>query len=136
MDLIQKYAPLAGRVLIALLFVPAGFSKITGFAGAVGYISSVSLPFPQVLAVGAIAVELLGGLALLVGFQARIAALAIAAFTLAAAVLFHNFWAVPEAQVMMQQINFFKNVAISGGLLFIAAYGPGPVSFDNRARQA
>lgn len=132
MTAIEKFAPLLGRILIALLFIPAGISKIGGFQGTVGYIASKGLPLPQVAAAGTIVVEVAVAAALLVGFKARYAALVLAAFTLVAAVIFHNYWAVPAEQVMMQQINFFKNLAIVGGLLFVAAFGAGPLSIDNR----
>lgn len=132
MALVEKFGPLLGRILIALLFIPAGINKITGFSGTVGYIASKGLPLPQVAAAGTIVVEIAVGLALLVGFKARFAALILAAFTVAASVLFHNFWAMPEAQKMMQQLMFTKNFAIVGGLLFIAAFGAGPFSVDNR----
>ena len=132
MGFIEKFGPLVGRILIALLFVPAGFSKITGFSGAVGYIASQGLPMPQVLAAGTVVVEIGAGLALLIGLQARLAAGVLLIFTLLAAFVFHNFWAVPADQQMMQSINFYKNLAISGGLLFIMAFGAGPVSVDTR----
>lgn len=134
MSVVEKFGPLLGRILIALLFIPAGVSKIGGFAGTVGYIASKGLPLPQVAAAGTIVVEVLVGLALLIGFKARWAALILALFTLVAAFLFHNFWAVPADQQMMQSINFFKNLAIVGGLLFVAANGAGPLSLDNKAR--
>lgn len=134
MPVVEKFGPLLGRILIALLFIPAGISKIGGFSGTVGYIASKGLPLPQVAAAGTIVVEVLVGLALLIGFKARWAALILAMFTLAAAFLFHNFWAVPAEQQMMQSINFFKNLAIVGGLLFVAANGAGPLSLDSKAR--
>lgn len=132
MTLVEKFGPLLGRILISLLFIPAGINKITGFGGTVGYIASKGLPLPQVAAAGTIVVEVVVGLALLVGFKARYAALILAAFTVVASVIFHNFWAMPEAQKMMQQLMFTKNFAIVGGLLFIAAFGAGPLSVDRR----
>lgn len=127
---LQNPLTLLGRILIALLFVPAGFGKLMGFSGTVGYIGSVGLPMPEVGAVVAIIVELLLGLALLVGFKTRWAALLIALFTVAAAIFFHNYWAAAPAQLMMQQINFYKNLAIAGGLLAFAAFGGGAWSVD------
>lgn len=132
MTAVEKFAPLVGRILIALLFIPAGLSKIGGFAGTVGYVGSKGLPLPQVAAAGAIAVEVLVGLAILIGFQTRLAALGLAAFTVVAGVIFHNFWAMPAEQVMVQQIMFMKNLGIAGGLLVLAAFGAGALSLDNR----
>ena len=129
---LQNPLTLAGRILLALLFIPAGISKLTGFAGTVAYIGSVGLPLPQLAAAGALTVEILGGLALVFGFGARTAALILALFTLAASFLFHNYWAQPEAQQMVQQLLFFKNIAVVGGLLMVAAFGPGGWSVDAR----
>jgi putative oxidoreductase len=121
---------LLGRILVAILFVPGGFSKLMGFAGTVGYISHSPLPFPTLMAIGAIVVELGVGLAFLVGWKARWAALILALFTLAAGFFFHNFWASPEAAMAMQKINFMKNLAIAGGLFFAFVFGPGRMSVD------
>ena len=128
----QDTLALIGRILIAYLFIPAGFGKLMGFAGTVGYITSAGLPLPQVAAVIAIIVELGFGIALLVGFQTRWAALGLALFTVAAALFFHKYWAVPDAMKMMQTINFNKNIAIAGGLLALAAFGAGRFSIDKR----
>ncbi len=123
---------LAGRILLAALFIPAGLSKIGGFAGTAGYIASKGLPLPELGAVLAIAVEVLAGLALLLGFGTRFAALALAVFTLVATFIFHNFWALPADQVMVQQLMFMKNIAVIGGLLVLAAHGAGKFSLDAR----
>jgi putative oxidoreductase len=121
---------LLGRILLAALFIPAGISKISGFAGSAGYIASKGLPLPEVGVVIAIAVEVLAGLALLFGFGTRFAALALALFTLAATFIFHNYWAMPTDQAMMQQLMFMKNIAVVGGLLVLAAHGAGRFSVD------
>lgn len=123
---------LAGRVLLAALFLPAGISKLTGFAGTVGYISSVGLPLPTVGAALALVVEIVGSLALLAGLGTRIAALVLAAFTLVASFFFHAYWAVPADQAFVVQLLFFKNVAVVGGLLALAANGAGGWSLDAR----
>lgn len=123
---------LAGRILLAAMFLMAGYGKIGGFAGTVGYIGSVGLPAPQVLAAAALVVELVGGALLLIGWKARWAALALAGFTVMASVLFHNYWAMPAAQQMMQQLMFTKNIAVAGGLLMVAALGAGGWSVDRR----
>jgi putative oxidoreductase len=131
---LQTPFALIGRILIALLFVPAGFGKIAGFAGTVGYIASTGVPLPEVAAAISILVELGLGLLLLLGFQTRWAALGIALFTLVITFIFHNYWAVPPEQVMMQKLNFFKNLAIVGGLLGIAAWGAGAWSVDGKLK--
>jgi putative oxidoreductase len=130
----QNTFALVGRALIAALFIPGGFGKIAGFAGTVGYIASKGIPLPEVCAAIAIGAELGLGVLLLVGFQARWAALGLAIFTAVITPLFHNFWAMPEAQVMMQKQAFFKNFAVVGGLLVIAAFGAGAFSIDGRKR--
>jgi putative oxidoreductase len=127
---LQNPFSLVGRILMALLFLPAGISKISGFAGTAGYIASKGLPLPEVGAAIAIVIEIGASLALIVGWQTRWAAMLLAVFTLAAGVFFHNFWAVPADQVMVQQIMFFKNIAIIGGLLTLAAWGAGTFSLD------
>jgi len=127
---LQNPLALAARVMIALLYIPAGWGKIAGFSGTTGYIASKGLPMPQVLAAGTIAVELGAGLLLLIGLFTRWSALALAIFTLLAALFFHNYWAMPADQQIMQSINFWKNIAISGGLLAIVAFGAGAFSFD------
>ena len=132
--LAQAVAEGAGAPLIAILFVPSGWGKLLGFAGTVGYINSKGLPLAEVAAAIAVFAELGLGLALLLGFQARWAALGLAIFTAVITPLFHNYWAVPEAQVMMQKLNFTKNLAIVGGLLAFYAFGPGRLSIDGRAR--
>lgn len=127
---------LAARLLMAFLFLPAGIGKLTGFAGTVGYISSVGLPMPQLAAVAALLVEIVGGLALIAGFGTRVAAIVLAAFTLVASFFFHAYWAVPAEQQMIQQLLFFKNMAVAGGLLTIAAWGAGAWSVDARRGRA
>lgn len=129
---LQNPLALVGRLLIALLFLPAGISKLTGFAGAVGYIASKGLPMPSAGAAIALVVEIVGSLALIFGFGTRIAALVLAVFTLAASVFFHNYWGVPAEQAMVQQLMFFKNIAVVGGLLVLAAFGAGAWSLDAR----
>lgn len=131
----QNALALAGRALIALLFIPAGYAKIGGFAGTAGYIASKGLPMPSVAATVAIAVELGLGLMLLVGWRTRWAALGLALFTVAASFLFHNFWGVPPEQVMAQKQAFFKNIAAVGGLLAFMAFGAGGWSLDGRMRR-
>jgi putative oxidoreductase len=129
---IVSLAALVGRVLLAAMFVTAGFAKIGGFDGTVGFIASKGLPLPSLLAAGTIALEIVGGLALVVGFKARWAALALAAFTLVASVIFHAYWAMPADQQYVQQLMFMKNLAVAGGMLMVFAFGPGRFSIDRQ----
>ncbi|MGH8821978.1 MAG: DoxX family protein [Rhodoferax sp.] len=128
----QNFLALLGRILVAVLFLPAGISKVGNFAGTVGYITAHGLPLPQVAAVIAIVMEVFVTLAFLVGFKTRWTGLILALYTVAAGIFFHNYWDAPAAQLMMQQINFYKNLAIAGGLLSFAAWGAGGWSFDAR----
>jgi putative oxidoreductase len=130
----QNPLALAARILLALMVVLAGFSKLTGFEGTVGYIASKGLPLPQVGAAIALLVEIVGGIALIVGWNARWAAAVLAVFTAAATVIFHNFWAVPADQAMVQNLMFMKNVSVVGGLLAIVAFGAGALSLDAKRR--
>ena len=132
----QGFPLVIARILLALMFVLSGFSKLTGLEGSAGYIASAGLPAPTLLALGAGLVELVGGVLLVIGWQARWAALALAAFTLLASVLFHNFWAMPADKAFIQQLMFMKNLAVVGGLLFVFAFGAGTLSLDNSRRSA
>ena len=121
---LQNPLSLAGRALLALLFVPAGFGKIAGFASAAGYAAAKGVPFSEIAIAIAIAVELGLGLLLLVGYQTRWAALAIAFFTVVITFIFHPLSDPAQAQA------FFKNIAVVGGLLTVAAWGAGAWSVD------
>lgn len=129
---LQNPLALAGRILLGVFFVMSGFEKITGFSGTVGYINSAGLPLANVVAVLTILVELGGGLMIIFGFGARWAGLALAGFSLVAALLFHAYWNAPQAEYFGQYLNFWKNVTIAGGMLMLAAQGPGAFSIDAR----
>lgn len=133
-EAVKTYGPLVGRILLALIFVISGFGKITGFEGTVGYIAAKGLPLPQVAAIGAIAIELGAGILLVVGWQARWAATVLFLFLIPTTLLFHDFWSYTGSQARMQQIQFMKNLAIMGGMLYVMAFGAGPLSIDNRRR--
>jgi putative oxidoreductase len=125
---IAKFGPLVGRIMLALLFILAGWSKMNGLdfslnEGTLAYMSSKGLPMAEVLLVLTIIIEFGGGLLILLGWQARWAALAIFLFLIPVTVIFHPFWADPgEFNV------FFKNLAIMGGMLYIVVHGSGPYS--------
>jgi putative oxidoreductase len=116
-----------GRVLIAAIFILSGASKLADPAGTIGYIASAGLPLPQLAFAGAAAVELLGGLALVVGYRTRLVALVLAIFSILAALSFHSALADQN-----QFIHFFKNIAMAGGLLQVVAFGGGRISLDAR----
>lgn len=118
---------LVGRILLSIIFILAGFGKLTAIAGTAQYFASYNLPAPTALAILAGLVELVAGLAVLVGFKTRIAAYLLALFCVASALVAHMDWA--DA---MQLINFQKNLAMAGGFLVLAAYGPGSISIDGR----
>ena len=123
---------LMGRLLLAALFLPAGLSKLSGFEGTVDYIGSVGLPLPTVAAGAALALEILGSVALIVGFQTRIVAAVLAVFTCVASFFFHAFWAAAPEQAFVQQLLFFKNIGVIGGLLVLASSGAGAWSIDSK----
>ena len=127
---IQNSAALVGRILLAVIFITSGIGKITGYDGTAAYMAAKGLPMVGVLLPLTILTELGGGILLAIGYQARWAALALAGFTILAALIFHNFWAVEAAQKMAQQVSFMKNVAITGGLLVVFAFGAGRYSVD------
>lgn len=120
-------AAFVGRLLIAAIFLISGVGKIAAPAGTIAYIASAGLPLPPLAYAVAVAVEVLGGLALIAGWHTRKAAAIMALFTLAAAFGFHAHFADQN-----QFIHFFKNVAMTGGLLQVVAFGAGRFSLDNR----
>lgn len=125
MEKLQAPALLAGRILLATMFVLAGFQKIGGYAGTQQYMESFGLP--GILLPLVIVLEFAGGLAIIAGFMTRWVALALAGFTLVAGLIFHF-----DFSDQMQSILFMKNLAIAGGFLVLAAHGAGAWSLDAR----
>lgn len=125
---ISDVAATSGRLLLAVIFLLSGWSKLADPAGTAAYITSVGLPFAQIGAYLAIVVELVGGAALLFGYRTKVAAAVLAIFTLATAAFFHS--ALGDQN---QFIHFFKNIAIVGGLLQVIAFGSGRLSLDRGA---
>ncbi|OWS72450.1 DoxX family protein [Polynucleobacter aenigmaticus] len=128
----QNALNLIGRILIVALFLPAGLSKLAGFEGTLAYFASLGIPAPVFSLVATIVIEVVGSIALLVGFHTRVVALIMALFTLIAAVTGHAFWAAPADAVFIAQLLFFKNIAVMGGLLILASAGAGGFSIDGR----
>jgi putative oxidoreductase len=116
---------LAARILLSVLFILAGYAKLTGLEGTAGWFGSIGLPMPTVTAVAAGLIELLGGLAILVGFQTRLVAIVLAIFTLAATAIAHLDFSQAGNALMLQ-----KNLAITGGFLLLAVLGAGTWSID------
>ncbi len=123
---------LAGRILLAAIFVISGWNKIGGFDGVASYIGSKGLPMPQVLAALTIALELGGGILLIVGYKVRWVALLFFLWLIPTTLIFHKFWGIDAAQVQNQMNNFLKNVSIMGAMLIVMAFGPGAYSLDKR----
>lgn len=126
----ESIVPLAGRLLISTIFIFSGLSKIPGHAAMAGFAASKGLPAADLAIWLAAAVEILGGLSILSGFQARIGAWVLFLFLIPTSVVFHNFWAMQGMEKMDNQAHFFKNIAIMGGLLFVATFGAGAYSID------
>ena len=125
----RPYIAAFGRLLIAALYLISGFGKIAAPAITQGYIASAGLPFPLLALLVAIVIEVGGGILLILGYQSRIVATAMAVFTVAAALGFHHNFADQNAMA-----HFLKNISITGGLLQIAAFGAGSFSIDGRRR--
>ena len=143
-QLVKQFGPPAGRIMLALVFLISGYAKLHNFEGTVifmesellnfrgtaGFIASRVIPLTDILLALAIIIEIGGGLMLVVGWKARWAALAIFLFLIPATLIFHNFWAADAAQFQNQLNHFLKNVCILGGMLYVMAYGSGPLSLD------
>ncbi|HEY0526622.1 MAG TPA: DoxX family protein [Stellaceae bacterium] len=123
-------AALVGRVLIGAIFVNSGFGKLTGFGGLVGQLAAKGLPLPWVAGALAVLFELGGGLALVLGFRTRHAAMALILFTMVATLIYHDFWHFTGPDRQRQFVNFMKNVAIVGGLVLLASRGGGRYGLD------
>jgi putative oxidoreductase len=129
---INQFGPLVGRILLSLIFLLSGISKIGGFAGTAGYMASKGLPMVEVLLVITIAIEIGAALMIIAGYKARLGAAALFLWMIPVTFVFHNFWAVPAAEQQIQQIMFMKNLAMMGGMLYIMAFGSGPLSVNRK----
>ncbi|MBW0445418.1 DoxX family protein [bacterium M00.F.Ca.ET.228.01.1.1] len=122
---------LIARIALAVLFLWGGVMKLLGYAGFVGYLHSKGVPFVQIAAPIAVIVEALGGLLLVVGYKTRPLGLIMAAYTVATAVLGHDFWNVTDAALQRDMvIHFWKNIGIAGGFLLLFVTGAGRISID------
>ena len=131
-----RFAPLVGRILMALIFLLSGFNKITGWHQTAQFMAAKGMPLVPLFLAGAIVVELGGGLSVLLGFKTRIGATVLFLFLIPTTLIFHNFWALQGMEKTINMIMFMKNLAIMGGLAVLAAYGAGPYSLDKPANEA
>src|ERR1700704_809812 len=130
MDRANDLVLLIGRLLMAALFLPSGITKLLGFSGFAASLATKGLPYPEAWAAAAIAIEVLGPIALIVGFLPRWTALLLIAFVVMASGTTHRYWEFTEAAARRtQEVNFYKNVGIVAGLLFYFVSGPGAWSF-------
>ena len=125
-------AALIGRVLIAAIFAYFGYIKALNFGATVGYFTKWGFPLPEAAAVLAVAFELGGGILLIVGWKTRPVAWLLALYTVIATAVAHRYWSYPPEQAFNQMSHFFKNLSLIGGLLYLAAAGPGPLAVDRR----
>jgi len=130
--MIDKFGPLAGRILLSLIFLQSGLNKISGFTGTAGYMASKGLPMAEALLVVTIIIEVGAALLIVTGYKARLGAAALFLWMIPVTFIFHNYWAMPADQQMIQQIMFMKNLSLMGGMLYVMAFGSGPMSVDKK----
>jgi putative oxidoreductase len=129
---IKDEAALAARILLATLFLIFGWMKLTDYSGAVSYMAQSGVPTPSLAALVAIAVEVFGSIAVVLGVCTRPLALLMAAYTLAAGFIGHPYWSMAGAAQYAAEINFYKNLSIAGGFLLLYVTGAGKYSLDAR----
>ena len=130
MKVLESLMPALGRVLLSLIFVLAGYRKITTIAATIAQMDHQGIPYPNMLVWGAIAIELGGGTMLAAGLATRGTAFALAAYTLALALIFHAYWAVPAAAARSEFSAFYEHLGMIGGMLYVVWFGPGAFSID------
>lgn len=123
---------LAGRCLLAALFLVSAIRSLGAVSGTAGYLGRLGVPLPEIAAWLVIAAEIVGALMLIAGWRSRLAAWALIAFVVVATLLAHRFWVVDAAQYANQLNHFLKNLAVIGGLLYVAVHGPGRLALDSR----
>ena len=130
---VRDEALLVARVLLALLFLTFGWSKLTDYSGTIAYMTQAGLPLPSLAALVAIVIEFFGGLALILGVWTRPLAVLLGLYTLASAIIGHPFWTLSDpAAHYGSEINFYKNISIVGGFLLLYITGAGRYSVDAR----
>jgi putative oxidoreductase len=132
---LERYATFAARLLMSQIFLISGAMKVIDPSGTAAQMEGRGMFWVPLFLVGAIAVELGGGLAILIGYKTRLAALALLLFLIPVTLTFHNFWTYPPDEQKMQFISFMHNLTLMGGLLLLMTTGPGPLSIDSRPRK-
>ena len=130
MNPVLKPLPALGRFLLALVFVYAGIRKLGTIATTTAIMQKHAIPHADMLVWGAVALELGGGLALMVGFLARLAALALFFYLVVLAAVFHPYWTFTGNEFNIERAAFFGHLSMMGGMLFVVAFGAGPYSID------
>jgi|SRR5580704_4954672 putative oxidoreductase len=128
----NRLAALIGRILVAVPFLAFGTMKLADFHGTVGYFAALKIPMTTAAVAAAIIIELLGGLCVVIGFKVRFWAWILFLYLIPVTFVAHNFWTHTGAARMDNELHFIKNIAIMGGLLLLAAFGPGSLSADKR----
>ncbi len=131
-ETLNKFGPLAGRILMAVIFLLSGIGKIGNFAGTAAYMAHQGVPLTELALVITIIVEVGGAALLILGWKVRLVAGVLFLWMIPVTLMFHNFWAAPADQQMIQQIMFLKNLAMMGGFLYVMAFGAGPYSLDRK----
>jgi putative oxidoreductase len=129
---IRNEVILVARVLLVLLYVIFGWSKLTNYGGTVSYMAMTGAPAPQISAAIAIAIEFFVGIAILFGIFTRPLALVMAIYTLATGFIGHHYWTMSGADQLANETNFYKNVSIMAGFLLLYITGAGEYSLDAR----
>jgi putative oxidoreductase len=122
--------PAIGRILLSLIFVLAGISQFGAIAATSAHMAQHGIPYANDLVWGAAALDLGGGILLIVGFLTRLVAAALFFYVLTLALIFHAYWTMTGAEAHAQHADFFQHLAIMGGMLFVVAFGAGPYSID------
>ncbi len=135
MHLLQGLVPLIGRILLTLIFFTSAIGKIGNWESTAGYMAAKGMPLPSFFLAGAILLLLGGSALVLSGYRARLGALLLLAFLVPATLIFHDFWAVADAERQAQMIQFMKNLGLMGGLSLIISHGAGSLSVDAKKKR-
>jgi len=126
--IVAQFGPVVGRCLVALIFLLSGLGKIFNFSGTAGYMAAKGIPLTEIVLVVTILIEVGGSAMLILGWKARLAAVALFLWMIPVTLTFHNFWAMAGQEQMINQIMFLKNLSIMGAMLYIMAFGSGRYS--------